>query len=261
MIRRAVHSALRAVPDGVWVPILSGPARGWMWEHNQAHLGFTTGGYERHVQRAIRTWMPKDGVFLDIGAHWGFHSVVALAAGAGHVAAFEPDHENSTRILRWSRVNGVSDRVALYLDAASDENGKATMYHWPAGDSMHGRIDRELPPWLWGSLPITRPARKVRIDGEPLVNPDVVKIDVEGHEEKVIRGAMDLLSTAEPVVIWTVHGDTFEPCRKLLEESLGVNVRFKLNGDTYLSVPMRHYGGSYANRPDGIRGPVPEVRV
>lgn len=266
------------------MPILSGPARGWLWEHDRNHLGFTTGGYEKHVQRAIKRWLPKDGWFMDVGAHRGFHSMVALACGAEHVTMIEPNPENVEAVARWTRTNNVAHGwqedgpvTSMHNIAVSNREGYQEFYHWTSGDSMHGRLDAEKPAWLWGSST----SYKVRVntvdsigagDGiDYLYHPDagsgwrglydVVKVDVEGHECQVLMGAEQTLRVSKPVVIWTVHGGTFARCRTMLEEFLGVNVRWQINSDTYLSVPMKHFGGSYANRPDGIRGPVPAVRV
>ena len=56
----------------------------------------------------------------------------------------------------------------------------------------------------------------LRREGE-LPGPDLLKIDVEGAEVEVLRGALDVLRAARPVVVLATHGAAADRrCRELL---------------------------------------------
>ncbi len=57
--------------------------------------------YEQSTFRLIRRYLQKGDVFVDIGAHIGYYSVIAarIVGSAGKVFAFEPEIENYKKIL------------------------------------------------------------------------------------------------------------------------------------------------------------------
>lgn len=164
---------------------------------------------------------PGDTVF-DVGAHTGYYSLLAstLVDGEGRVWAFEPDPRNARYLRDNVDANGRAN-VRVTEAAVSDERGTA---RFGAGTGTGtGRLTEG------GDIEV----RTLTLDGfcrrRQLV-PSAVKIDVEGAEDRVLRGAADTLRTARPVIFLSTHGpEVREACLALLE-SAGYRVE-PIDGD------------------------------
>jgi len=113
---------------------------------------------------------------------------------SGKVICFEPNSENCRLILLSAYKNGFKN-VILYPMAASDRTGAVLL-------STHLGSNGGLIPANERSLlsPNCRVVSAVRID-ELILDPvDLIKIDVEGAEGLVIRGAQNLIERHRPIV-------------------------------------------------------------
>jgi FkbM family methyltransferase len=107
------------------------------------------------------------------------------------VVAFEPNPELAARLARLMRLvpsvtvhgSGLSDRDESTMLRIPTEKGWATL---EAANTLPGREAREVP------------VRVRRLDGFGFPDVGFIKIDVEGHELAVLRGAERLLRTARP---------------------------------------------------------------
>lgn len=135
-------------------------------------------------------------VVFDIGANVGFHTCFAgNAVGSGEVFAFEPYTENVEQLQRNIKNNEL-DNVNVFPVPLSDETGdvefrtpdKSITGHGTGGITLHEGEDTETMDAVRGDdLRLRR--------GIP--TPNVVKLDVEGAEEKVLRGLEDTLASEE----------------------------------------------------------------
>ena len=146
---------------------------------------------------------------LDVGAHTGYYTLLAstLVGEEGRVWAFEPAPRNA-RYLRGNVEANGRENVRVTEAAVSDEEGTAR-FGGGTGTGT-GRLTDE------GDLEV----RTLTLDGfceRHRLDPAVVKIDVEGAEARVLRGADDVLRTAGPVLFLSIHGrDVREACMALL---------------------------------------------
>jgi FkbM family methyltransferase len=151
------------------------------------------GVWEADVMKLLRRTLRPGGVFVDVGANVGFHTVLAaqLVGAAGKVFAVEP----APWTLELLRANVWRHRadVAVLPFAASDAPGRVTLA--VAHEHRSGAHLREAA----GSGP--------QVDAAPLddllpgVSADVLKIDVEGAEPLVLRGAGGLLARSPDLVV------------------------------------------------------------
>ena len=159
---------------------------------------FLRGTYEPYMQDAFVKYVRPGYTVFDIGAHAGFHSVFCglLVGGSGRVFAFEPNPisrdslEGQIRLNRTLRVEAIpyalSDTVGLAdFDATQGSQSRITS----TGKSKVAMktLDSLVPV----ELPI----------------PDVIKIDVEGEEEKVLRGSLKTLSKFRPLILCDYNDD------------------------------------------------------
>lgn len=135
--------------------------------------------------RLMNSIGPGD-TFVDVGSFWGLYAVaVAKRVGpTGKVIAIEPDPNSFERIRRHVMLNGIEKRVTLLHAAASDRDGTVRFL-------ANGRCDARICEANGSDSVLVACGRlDTLLQG---INVDVLKIDVEGFEEKVLEGAEALL--------------------------------------------------------------------
>lgn len=188
---------------------------GWVWIHPRARFSISAGTFrkgERHVQEWLAERLKPGDVFFDVGAHHGWVSMWALplVGEAGAVHSFEPSPANRS-ILEWHRrVNGFS-RWIIISKAVSDEDApERPFYLIDSGDSPMNSLTAGVHgmPLMEGRDVQKVPIQTVTLDtycGQAGASPNLVKIDVEGAELSVLRGAERLLRDFRPAIILAVH--------------------------------------------------------
>jgi FkbM family methyltransferase len=159
------------------------------------------------LEKLMEVIRPGDEV-ADVGGWRGTYTLMAAqrAGSGGHVTVFEPAPESRRRIERVVRWNGVRDRVTIRPYAVCDVDGTVAFFAC-GGDPTHGIFGE-----FTHSAAKDGSARSVRVpsvtlDGyygaaaaDGVRRPDVVKIDVEGAEFAVLRGAEGILASAATVL-------------------------------------------------------------
>ena len=181
------------------MPVFSGPLRGQRWIIGAGIHRCWLGTYERPKQRAMMSHLQPDMVTCDIGANAGFYSLLmAKAVGKrGLVYAFEPHPENLSYLRCHLQLNGVGN-VQLTGEAVSDFVGEARFA--ANRGSYEGRLDEE------GQLRVPVVTLDYLFSIGRLQPADLLKIDVEGAELSVLKGAQNLLKRFRPVVFLATHG-------------------------------------------------------
>ncbi|HEX8830645.1 MAG TPA: FkbM family methyltransferase [Longimicrobium sp.] len=217
VVGRLLRLPLRMIPRDAHLPILQGPSRGLWWTVGSSNHGCWLGSYETRKRRAFEAHLAPGGVVYDVGANVGFYTLVAATkvGPGGRVVAFEPLPENLRYLRGHVRMNGL-EQVTVFDAALTDVDGVVRFQ--PGESRAMGRIADE-------GLPV----RAMRLDGlvtsDTIPPPDVVKIDVEGAEAAVLRGAREVLSTHAPTVFLATHGNAVHgECVKILREH-GYEVR------------------------------------
>ena len=198
--------------------------------HAYHHKGYWFHGQRREqaTMLAFERLIAPDAVVAEIGAHIGYVTRwLAKLTPQGHVYAFEPGGENR-RYLR-ANVARLSNVTVVPL-AASDRGGSATLYV----DTLTGQNSSLVPSFdLFAATAargydptattVPEEIATVTLDeyfaGKPL---DFLKIDVEGAELSVLRGAERILTEDRPVLMLEVQAD--EPLVYDLVSALGYRV-------------------------------------
>lgn len=151
-----------------------------------------TGYYEPPVTRLMQRRLHAGGAMVDVGANWGYFSLLAAAAvgTAGHVIALEPDPRQFQALDSNIKLNGFAHVTAI-RQAAAATAGRAVLVGY-SDDAANRGVSR-----LGDGFP-DRPSFEVEcatVDGvttRPRV--DAIKVDVEGAEIDVLRGMSDGLA-------------------------------------------------------------------
>ncbi|MDP5279866.1 FkbM family methyltransferase [Sphingomonas sp. DG1-23] len=144
---------------------------------------------------------------IDVGGDIGLYALSLSDAGA-RVLVFEcrPDAVRQLRFLFEGR------DVEIIPTAASDRNGAASLFV-PAGEGrMLGSRASLVETANNGAAQIRHPVMLQRIDALTLEHVDLIKIDVEGHELEVLRGASALIARCRPVLLVEIE-DRHHPGR------------------------------------------------
>ncbi|XP_022946209.1 uncharacterized protein LOC111450361 [Cucurbita moschata] len=148
----------------------------------------------------------RDGYVVDVGANVGMASFAAAAMGF-RVLAFEPVFENLQRICDGIYLNRVGELVNVFEAAASDRLGNITVH------KLVGRLDNSAVSATGAKLAFkSNEEIAVQVKSIPLdeVIPEservlLIKIDVQGWEYHVLKGAKKILSrkgTEAPYLIY-----------------------------------------------------------
>jgi FkbM family methyltransferase len=210
-MRAAVRLPLRLMPPSATVRIWRGPLKGLRWVTGAAPHGAWLGRLEGEVLADFARHVPPHGVVWDIGANVGLYALAAAQAAGrrGLVVAFEPVPENLSFLRRHLELNALA-QVTVVPVAVSDAEGVVRMSRGATRSEFHLDVDGTL------EVPsLTLDAWHGR--QHPPRQPDVIKIDVEGAEVEVLRGAQRILTAYRPRVYLAIHGDEqAEGCRALL---------------------------------------------
>lgn len=137
-------------------------------------------------------------VFYDCGANIGFYTVVAakLVGASGRVFAFEPATTTFARLSGNVHSNELAN-VTLWRVALGDRSGRAIVYQ-PRGES-HGLNTLAPGGEVVGECPLVSLDSLVSREGIPA--PSIIKVDVEGSELPLLRGARTLLQTTPAILV------------------------------------------------------------
>lgn len=165
------------------------------------------GLYEPNKHAAIKALIKPGSIFVDIGANKGdFSLLVAKILGdSGSVVAIEPEPDNMGWLERSVRENSYGN-ISLHQYAISDLNGYAKLFlgsksGWHT--LVQGQADRDR-----GEMEVETHRLDDIIHAESLGRPCMIKIDVEGAELSVLRGATHTLSSCvDMVLLIDIHPD------------------------------------------------------
>lgn len=207
-VKRLIGLVLPQTPT--WVQVRSGISQGmWMRLLLPDEGRLWRGEHEVDVQKAILEAVGPGAVVYDIGAHAGSIAlgVARLVGPSGRVVAFEADPANvaslQESVLR-SRLT-----ASLQVIHAAVWSGEATHVTFRRGGvrRSHGGVETdELHPVLGtGELIDVRAITLDNFIASGGSAPQLVKVDVEGGEYEVLRGARNLFTKSRPLLIAEVH--------------------------------------------------------
>jgi FkbM family methyltransferase len=168
------------------------------------------GTYEPHVRACLDALVEPEHVYLDVGGHIGYHAVAAAhkAGVNGRVSAFEADPVMYKRLSR----NLDQFPWAQATHAAV----------WAHGGTLRFSRSPVAQESGWGTLSEVRnfdkgehvDVRAVSLDDwcrdTRLTRRDIMKLDAEGSELAVLRGAQGALKEFHPIMIIEINGIVFQ---------------------------------------------------
>lgn len=174
------------------------------------HVMYRSEWFDWDMLHFLEAFLQPGDHFLDIGANTGLHTLLASTridpAKGGSITCLEPDPNNVKRLQRTLQLNRLADCTTVHQIAASDTTGVAELTDRDA----FARLDAgEGVPEGSSRNRVSATVRTVTLD-ELLHDSSMFhacKIDVEGAEGKVLRGATHLIESGRlPVLIVELCG-------------------------------------------------------
>jgi len=229
-----IHSLLNRVSMDRY-PVLpcEGVLRGYRMRVDwQIHRSFAYGSWEPEVVGMIKQQVTAGMRVLDLGAQSGFYSLLfsKLVGPDGSVIAFEPLPANYRVLEENLNLNRITN-VTVERSAVTDRSGE-TSFDFPVDEPtlVAGPV-RESDNQGTFTVP------SISIDDfiiQRRISVHFIKIDVEGAEELVLRGAMRTLEEFHPILAIELHSAGQEPPSlsiPLRLRALGYQVRWLTEGD------------------------------
>ena len=179
--------------------------------HNKSNSLIKFGlNYEPEVHYALKTLinfkkLKSDHViFADISENIGLHSIFVLNSfPSTEIIAFDPS-PNSYDYLKLTMKYNKIEKIRLKKIALSEKNGEMDFFTWGAnssGDSFKDtkRLYREIKPKI---IKVKSSRLDDLYDMPPL---DVIKIDTEGSELEILRGAINTIKKNKPFIVLEFH--------------------------------------------------------
>jgi FkbM family methyltransferase len=192
------------------VPFVPLPARlpwgdWWLAYNDVCGDAVFAGNFEEAERRFVERFLRPGMIVLDIGAHHGFYTLLAShkVGPTGQVIAFEPSPREYQRLLWHLRLNRRKNVLAEPFALGSHE-GTTQLFLVRGRDT--GCNSLHPPKTADPAFPVQVPI--VRLDDylerQGITHVDFIKMDVEGAELEVLRGAISLLSR-KPRPVWMME--------------------------------------------------------
>jgi FkbM family methyltransferase len=204
--------------------------RGVTWDLNLAEgidfAIYLLGGFEVRTLKRYETLIREGDVVLDIGANVGAHTLplAQLVGKSGRVYAFEPTRYAFTKQLANIALNPelaprISAQQMMLTSSNAAELPSAVYSSWPLESAKDLHVDHH------GRLMTTEGARPCTLDTflteNGVTRVDFIKIDVDGNEAAVLRGADATLQKFKPRIMIElapyVHGESPGEFDQLIE--------------------------------------------
>jgi FkbM family methyltransferase len=203
-LRQVVKRLMRLRPATVQI----GPGAGLKIDMRRASGAFDVGSSELPVQEWIVRQLAAGQTFYDVGANIGFFSLVAArqVGESGNVIAFEPVPENADAIRRNADLNAF-DWIIVVDVAVSSSTGEAELVlaEHPGGAALRSAA---MPPDATRCITVKTATLDSLVRRKDFPPPDVVKIDVEGAELRVLQGMAGVVQDHRPKIVCEVDAAT-----------------------------------------------------
>ena len=164
------------------------------------------GGWEKHIQAIMHKYLVPNKDVIDIGAYIGSHTVhLAKGLNAGVVYAFEPQKNIREKLKINIALNKV-DNVRVLASALGSKYELSYMQKGPSGNKGGTHIcskkannpgevcDKKQTDY-------SKPIEIKTLDSYNFSNVGLMKIDAEGSELEIIKGAQKTINTSRPILI------------------------------------------------------------
>lgn len=188
----------------------------------QDKIVFYKNGYEERQIKFLYEWIKKNkaNIFIDVGANFGIYSLrISKLFRMLKVIAFEPVLSTFNKLVKNIKINNLEKRIKTYNVGLSNTNGLKKMVALEKRNYIQsGGFSFYIPKGKLGKEIVTQYHKS--IIGDKILKfkkkKIVIKIDVEGYENKVLLGIKNLLKNNKILLQIEIFNRNFKKINKLL---------------------------------------------
>jgi FkbM family methyltransferase len=202
---------------------------------------------EPHVQRWINELLRPGDTFFDVGAHYGWMSMVAChcVGGKGKVVAFEPSPP-LVELLQYNKKANRFHQMEIVSKAVADSDGRVVPFYLV--DRVYRFLNSMVDNRIESTARLARQKSTIQVETITLdefskitkAHPNAVKVDVEGAELLVLQGSKELLKECRTAFIVAVHPTWLPPGQNVME----VFDLFRVHGYKVAASQLVQYDGA-----------------
>ena len=169
---------------------------------------YLTGGKSHNSELRLSSFiidrLEEGNLFVDVGAHFGFFSLLAskIVGDAGRVIAYEGG-QHTYEVL--NKNVKLKSNIQSINKVVSNTQGEISFYQFPSAYSEYNSLDVEQyknTAWIKDNPPKVTHMQSVRLSSSLKdLNANIIKIDVEGAEMEVLKGLEEYLESNDPIIV------------------------------------------------------------
>ena len=227
LLRRRAQAKMAAREDLMWAPrfrwitrVLGIPVRvrlpfgsWWVAENDACGRAILRDRFENAERCFVEKYLQPGMTVLDIGAHHGFYTLLAAqkVGPGGRVIAFEPSPREREKLFRHLRLNGCTN-VQVESLALGGREGLAELFVVNGKETGCNSLRPPQVPQPTEVLEVPVGRLDSYLERQRVPGVDFIKMDVEGAELEVLRGAAELLGRRpRPVILCEVQDARTQP--------------------------------------------------
>jgi len=177
--------------------------------------GFWKGTYEEEFCARLAAAVRPGDVCFDVGAFRGYTAGVMALAGASKVIAFEPAPANQVAVRRVIELNAELPIELVEAAVGAEEGTIKITIHEDASMNFIGENTSGRP-----AVDVKMVTLDSMVASGALKSPQLLKIDVEGAEASVLRGAAKALrNSVREIFVELHHDEAKKESERLLAEA------------------------------------------
>jgi FkbM family methyltransferase len=185
--------------------ILTGPMKGlWFRCSENTGLAAVYSGNEQDNQRVYASVVRPGDTVVDAGANWGVHALYLgrLVGATGRVHAFEP-HPQVVEELRWHLQRNGMSHVTVHNCGLLDRAGQLPFVLGDNSKTSHIKGPQEGEAQTTTNIPCL--TLDEVIEQAAPVSLRLIKVDVEGAEAQLLKGAERTIQRYRPHLVVELH--------------------------------------------------------
>lgn len=183
------------------------------------------GNYQKEQFDCVVKYIKPEnrGLFIDVGAHVGLWSRMALKAGFKQIIAFEPSKDNYECLQK-----NITNKKHLLCNFGLSDKSEHVEFGNPQNDNSGANAikgEGKIKLYKFDDLMLN----------DFIINKILIKIDVQGYEDKVVRGMTNFIKQYKPIIIveqWLDGKEDLRATEYCL--SLGMKVLEKIKKEVIL---------------------------